>query len=357
MADLAELLRAKRSEIVERWLHRIGRQHAGDELPPAELRDHLPIFFDQLVRALARQTEPEHAESTAAASQHGEQRLRVGFDVDEVVREYALLGDTILASAHEAGVALSIDQTRILLRLLNEGTAEAVAAYIRRREEEAKREAATHLSFVAHELRNPLNTVALALNGLHRTLLNPGGKLVEMLDRSVKRIRDLVDEVLTAARFPSIELRMEPLRVRDLVAEAVQEVEPKAEHKSISVTLDVDEGLVVEGDRRLLHSVAANLIGNAIKFSISGANVAVNGKRDGGSVAIEFADSCRGLPPGSPAELFQPYVQRGADRSGLGLGLAIVKQAVEAHHGTIEVTDVPGTGCIFTVRLPATPPS
>jgi len=357
VTDLAEILRSKRSEIVERWLHQIGREHERHDLPAAELRDHLPIFFNQLVDALSRKTDPVQAESTAVASRHGEQRLRVGFDVDEVVREYDLLGDTILRAADAAGVAVSIDQMGILLRLLNAGTAEAVAAYVRRRDDEAKREAATHVSFVAHELRNPLNTAVLALTGLRRTLLSPGGKLVDMLDRSVARIRELVDQVLAAARFPNVELRMEPLAIRELLAEAVQEVEPKAEHKTISVTLDVDDGLLVEGDRRLLHSLAANLIGNAIKFTTPGGSVIINGKRDDGQVVIEIADGCGGLPQGSLAELFEPYVQRGADRSGLGLGLAIVRQAVEAHGGTVGVRNAGTSGCVFTVRLPAPPRS
>jgi signal transduction histidine kinase len=266
---------------------------------------------------------------------------------------YDLLGDAILEAADEAGVAVSINQTRILFRLLNAGMAEAVAAYVQRRDEEAKREAGEHVSFVAHELRNPLGTAALAMTGLRRTLLSPGGKLVEMLDRSLTRIRELVDQVPTAARFPNVRLRMDRLAVRDVLAEAVEEVEPKAEHKRITVTLDVDQGLVVEGDRRLLHSVAANLVGNAIKFTLAGGSVVIRGTRDKDQAVIEVADGCGGLPEGSPADLFQPYVQRGADRSGFGLGLAIAKQAVEAHGGTIGVTTAPGVGCTFIVRLPA----
>ena len=62
---------------------------------------------------------------------------------------------------------------------------------------------------------------------------------------------------------------------------------------------------------------------------------------------------CGGLPDGASTELFEPFVQRGTDRSGLGLGLAIVRQAVEAHGGTVAVENLPGRGCVFTVRLPA----
>ena len=352
MTDLAELLRVKRSEIVDRWLGRITREHHGAELSTAELRDHLPRFFNELLDALARREKPMQAASTGIASQHGEQRLRDGFDVDEVVREYDLLGDTILETAREAGIVCTIDEARAVLRLVNAGTAEAVAAYVGQRDRQAQRQADEHVSFVAHELRNPLNTINLALTGLRRTLLSPGGNLVEMLDRSIKRIRELVDQVLMAARFPNLELRMERLAIRDMIAEALREVEAKIEHKQISVTLDIDEGLTVEADRRLLHSVAANLIGNAIKFTAPGGILAIRSSRDGNQLRVEFEDGCGGLPDGSPEDLFQPYVQRGTDRSGLGLGLAIVKQAVEAHLGTIAVTNRPGAGCTFSIGLP-----
>ena len=69
-------------------------------------------------------------------------------------------------------------------------------------------------------------------------------------------------------------------------------------------------------------------------------------------VVIEVEDECGGLPPGKAEELFQPFEQRGGDRSGLGLGLAISRQGVEANGGAIEVKDLPGKGCIFSITLP-----
>jgi signal transduction histidine kinase len=354
MMNLVELLRARRTTIVEGWLHRIARSHDAGDLPTAELRDHLPGFFDELLEALEHHAEPQQAESTAAASRHGEQRLRVGFDVDEVVLEYDFLGDTILREARAASIVFTIEEAQILLRLINAGTREAVAAYVRRRDEQARREAEDHVSFVAHELRNALSTATLAMTGLRRTLLSAGGGLVEMLDRGISQMRELVDKVLVAARFPHVELQRERVVIRDVVAEAVHEVAPKAEHKGIRVTLDFDEDLQVVGDRRLLHSVVTNLIGNAIKFTTFGGTVVIRGRRDDDHAVLDFEDGCGGLPPGSPEDLFQPYVQRGRDRSGLGLGLAIVKQAVSAHAGTVEIENRPGIGCRFRVRLATT---
>jgi signal transduction histidine kinase len=71
-----------------------------------------------------------------------------------------------------------------------------------------------------------------------------------------------------------------------------------------------------------------------------------------GSVTIEVADACGGLPPGKIEDLFSPTVQRGGNRTGFGLGLSIARQAVEAHLGRIDVRDVPGTGCVFSILLP-----
>jgi signal transduction histidine kinase len=69
-------------------------------------------------------------------------------------------------------------------------------------------------------------------------------------------------------------------------------------------------------------------------------------------VVIEIEDECGGLPPGKAEELFQPFMQRAADRSGLGLGLSISNRGVEANGGRLHVRDLPGKGCIFTIDLP-----
>jgi signal transduction histidine kinase len=67
---------------------------------------------------------------------------------------------------------------------------------------------------------------------------------------------------------------------------------------------------------------------------------------------MEVEDECGGLPSGDPRALFRPFEQRGRDRTGLGLGLAISHRGVEVSGGVLQVRDIPGTGCIFTVDLP-----
>jgi signal transduction histidine kinase len=102
----------------------------------------------------------------------------------------------------------------------------------------------------------------------------------------------------------------------------------------------------------MLASAVANLLQNAFKFSWHRGHVALRAFEAGGRVLIEIEDRCGGLPQGVPETLFQPFEQRGADRSGLGLGLAITRRSVEANGGTVRVRDLPGTGCVFTIDLP-----
>jgi C4-dicarboxylate-specific signal transduction histidine kinase len=81
--------------------------------------------------------------------------------------------------------------------------------------------------------------------------------------------------------------------------------------------------------------------------------VRLHAERSGDRVLITIEDHCGGLPAGTPEQLFIPFVQNGADRSGLGLGLDICRRGAEANGGSLRVRDVPGVGCAFTIDLPA----
>jgi len=212
------------------------------------------------------------------------------------------------------------------------------------------------LAMLAHELRNPLMAARTATAALR---LTPSDKrLHTILDRNLGRLGELVDEVLTADRLASnVELERESLDLGVVIQETVEDARAAAESRDVTVVVDVEPALPFAGDRRLLRSAVGNLVSNAIKFTRAGGTVHVQGKGDDQFVTVQVDDHCGGLPPGDPSKLFEPFVQRSADRSGLGLGLAIVRQAVDAHGGRIDVKDDPGRGCTFTVVLPASPPS
>jgi rfaE bifunctional protein nucleotidyltransferase chain/domain len=353
-SSLSDMLAVQRAAILERWARRVRREHAPEGLTQGELWEHLPRLLDGLGQALrepAGERPPEPG--PGLATQHGLQRLRVGFDVGEVVREYGVLGETILETAAAAGVPPTREECETLLGFLNAGTAEAIEAYVARRDEDARRAAGEHVAFVAHELRNPLGAARVALSLLRRTSLAESSRPVEVLERSLTRLRDLIDNVLTAERLQAgVTVRRERLALGELLATAGKEVEPEAEDRTLRIECDGDDALAIEGDRRLLFSAVTNLVRNAIKFSGSGGTVTLRGRRQGARVLIEVEDTCGGLPDKQAEQLFEPFVQAGSDRSGFGLGLSIVKQAVDAHGGAIRVRNLPGRGCVFVLELP-----
>ena len=141
------------------------------------------------------------------------------------------------------------------------------------------------------------------------------------------------------------------------LAEFIEDVEASAamEAKARGIRLTVvpaQLGIAVNGDRQLLASAVGNLLSNAFKFTRPHTRVLLRTQIASGNVRIEVEDECGGLPAGKPEELFRPFDRRGSDRSGLGLGLAISRQSVAISGGKIEVQDLPGKGCIFSVVVP-----
>jgi signal transduction histidine kinase len=350
-STLFALLKAERQQLIERWSGQIRAALAAEPVPNAELIDHVPLFVDDLVGALYPEAMPFPGPSQHAVA-HGAQRLRLGFDVGEVVREYGILHLCILQLAREAGLAIDLREQEVVARWLNTGIADAVSQYVSHRDLELQRQGSEHVGFIAHELRNPLSTAQLAFQRL-RGPRPAGDRVLAILERSLRRAAEVVDSALTHAWLKmGVALRPDRLPLREFLEEIGADAGAEADGKGIHVEVSVEADLEVHGDPRLLRSAVANLLLNAVKFSRPGGAVSMTAWQREGRVLIEIADSCGGLPAGRVDELFAPLVQRGEDRTGFGLGLAIAMQAAEAHHGTIKVRDVPGRGCVFTVDLP-----
>ena len=178
------------------------------------------------------------------------------------------------------------------------------------------------------------------------------GSTGALLGKSLGLMRDLVNRSLAEVRLDAGPPRCD----RILVASLLEEIEIAAamQAKSRDVLLSIEPvavGLAVDGDIQILTSIVANLVQNACKFTRPHGHVALSTHTTSDRVSIDVADQCGGLPPGKIEELFRPYEQRSADRSGLGLGLAISLKGARAIGGDIRVRDLPGTGCVFTVDL------
>lgn len=353
--QLSSLLSKRRTEIIERWTQRIEREHHGRELSCGELCDHLPLIFDELLGALRAEESPRAGTEEASAA-HGAQRLRVGFDVVEVMREYEILAECILDELEAAGRTISMPTFRRVQSLLNAGRAHAVSAYVERRDEDIAREHSQHVAFVAHELRGPLMAASLSATALQKQARPEDDHGLSILVRNLVSLRELIDQVLMADRLGArVQLTRETFDLRSLFEEVLADAGLAAERNRVELIIDAPDTLPFNGDRRLIRSAVSNIVGNAVKFTHEGRAITLRARRSDGLTTIEVEDGCGGLPEGNPEDLFQPLVQRGSDRTGFGLGLAIVKQAVEAHGGSTRVRSLSGRGCIFALELPEAP--
>jgi signal transduction histidine kinase len=352
MMRLHELLERHRDEVINQWSKRIEDELLDQPaLSKRELVDHIPRFIDDIIVNL----DPAAVSNQGSqhAREHGMQRLRLGFNVDEVVREYGMLVTCILDLARDKQLALEEREYRTLFSCVHSGTADAIAQYVWQRDQEQQRHASEHLGFIAHELRNPLTTARMAVDVLRAGVLSQGGRVVQSLESSLMRVSSLIENALTQAwlKAGAIPERTEVV-VDEVLAEVVQDHAVEAEHKQIDVSVITSPGLNAEADPRMLRSIVGNLLHNALKFTPPGGRTVLRSFRREEWLILEVEDSCGGLKPDTMRRMFEPFTQNAQDRSGFGLGLAIAMQAAQAHGGTISVRNVQDHGCVMVVELP-----
>jgi signal transduction histidine kinase len=350
---LYSLLAASRDQVIERWKRHVQGELAPESMPTFELVDHLPEFLDEIIAALAR-GHAESAPASLASADHGAQRLRLGFSLDSVVREYGALRDAIVDTAREAGAPITFEEMQLVFDRIIDGIAEAVAEYTHARDAELVRHSNEHFAFIAHELRSPLSAATLAHQQLQRSGVIPAESRAAMaLERGLRRTSELIDHTLKIARVVSgIELRRDPTTIGAIFDDVEMTVAAEAEAKRVTVHVVITDDRAVDLDVRLVRSAVGNLLQNAVKYTHADSTVELRGCVKDGLAVIEIEDRCGGLDPGQATAALSPFVRLDTAQTGFGLGLAIAKQAVDAHGGTLRVQDLPGTGCIFVLELP-----
>jgi PAS domain S-box-containing protein len=215
---------------------------------------------------------------------------------------------------------------------------------------------------IAHELATPLTPLVLKVKTLlaDKTLSATQRTAAETLDRSVQRLRHLVDEMVGAADLQARNLALDKRRLnltRELRA-AVAAHHPAAERAGVAMEDPEDTGITVSADPARLQLVLGHLLGNAIKFTPSGGRVGVTSHRTGtDEVRVEVKDNGVGLTRKQMDGLWRPFAQA-HDKSqktdsGSGLGLYVTKGIVELHGGEVGCSSPgPGQGSTFWFTLP-----
>jgi PAS domain S-box-containing protein len=218
------------------------------------------------------------------------------------------------------------------------------------------------LAMLAHELRNPLAPIGAAAQLLSIARLDEARvrKTSEVIARQVGHMTSLIDDLLDVSRVTRglVTLNRETLDLKDIVAEAVEQVRPLIEARHHRLELHfAPETTLVEGDRKRLVQVLANLLSNAAKYTPESGGIDLHIDAGSELVTMSVADNGIGMQPDLVGRVFELFAQaeRTSDRSqgGLGIGLAIVRSLVELHGGTIRAHSAGlGAGSEFRVSLP-----
>jgi len=243
-------------------------------------------------------------------------------------------------------------------RQLNRACEQAVRA--RGDAERASEAKERFLHVISHELRNPLQSIAVSVDVLRHELNGvTATPSLRRINLAVRALSGIIDDLFDSTRIATGQLRL-ARQSMDLVAavrSAVELMTPIADDKEIKLRPDFQAGSVpLIGDPERLQACVCNLLGNAIKFSAEGGDVMVSLRQTGNSAEVRITDHGGGIDAEFMPRIFDRFAQSELGtqrRGGLGLGLSIVKHVVELHGGTMAAQSAgKGQGASLAIILP-----
>jgi signal transduction histidine kinase len=213
-------------------------------------------------------------------------------------------------------------------------------------------------STVAHEIRNPLNAIAMSAQRLKKECLDIASNgavadagdaraLVEVIQQESQRLDGKVQQFLQYARPPALDRRL--VELAPWLDAIVSNVRPLAESRGVALGVEASAGTALLDPEQLRQAVD-NLLLNAIEATPEGGRVSVRAAASPTEWTIEVRDTGGGIDPADVPRIFDLYFTTKA--TGTGVGLAVTQQIVAGHGGTVEVESAPGAGTVMRVRVP-----
>jgi len=206
---------------------------------------------------------------------------------------------------------------------------------------------------VAHEINNPLDGIMRLVNLARRAEAENedprAEKYLAEADKGLLRLAAIVRDLLAFSQ--SATQVVEPMPIRDLLAEAAEAMKPAAEKAAVRIDVSCADDVPPVKSSTLYH-VVLNLVKNAVEAMPDGGRVTVSARAEPQGLVVEVADTGPGIPPEALAKVFEPFYSHKAKGKGTGLGLVISKDLVEKQGGTLQIANRPEGGALFTVRVP-----
>ena len=349
LSPLAMQLLRVREAVMTSWLNAVQLL-----IPPARmlyepvLIDTLPTFFDNLVESIS----PDYPRGTAdgrdnVAAVHGDERARLTrYGPGDLVREYQLFRNVLLAVCVAEGIELQPSDLATINDIVDNAVQEALAAYVRRQSEQRER----YMMALAHDIRNPLQNIGMSAQLIQAHKPAPEIRaLAERITTNVAATDTLIRELLDDAAASRAEHASIAFTQLDMLALA-QEVAATVPEGRVVVQGEAVTGL---WSAPHLRRALANLLANAVKYG-DGGPVSVQVATTRGTVLVSVHNGGPPIPPDQLDRVLQPF-QRGTTGDGWGLGLHLVQRIAECHAGSVTLDSSAERGTTVVIDLPVDP--
>jgi signal transduction histidine kinase len=266
----------------------------------------------------------------------------------------------IVCAAVPVALVFGVVLARRIRDLESHAAAEEAARAKDRQVEDSRREL---VAWISHDLRTPLAAMRAMAEALEDGIADDPERYLRAIRQEVDRMSGMVDDLLTLSRLHAglLQLSLEPASLADLVSDTLAATRPLAESRQVELAGQARGSVPAVADAPAMSRVLLNLVVNAVRHTSPGGSVCVEARADPSGASVSVTDGCGGIPTSDLTRLFEPgwraAPERGqTDGEGAGLGLTIARELVEAHGGSLQVTNV-GPGCRFEVVLPAAQPS
>lgn len=390
--NFSELLVEKTDAIINKWLVAVREDKqivSVNALTNTAIINHLPDVLKAMATVLAESQTSDINSIVKASLVHGVLRAEQGFDSSEIAREYRLMRtvifETLESDLLRGTTAEVMRSMRVIDAVIDEAIAQCFKSYVSEKlqefgqlqsqlklnNEELTRLVRTNqdnISFLAHELKNPLTSIIgysdlfLRIQRGEPEVRNTYSNLehIERVLGNGRHILRLINDVLEISRFDAGTLKLHPsvTNIHEIINNVREMMEPLARGKSLKMIIDCENAPdEVVTDALQLQQIMTNLVSNAIRYTESGVVKVKCELLDADRWVVMVSDTGMGISKEDQGKIFDPYFRVGfADKSYLpdstGLGLAIVERLVKTLQGEIEVVSEVGVGSTFKVILP-----
>ena len=346
-----------RDEVFADWETRVREGVAGaEDVSHPVLLDTLPMFYGNIVEALSPGLARDNAagDTTAAAGHGGERARTTDYRAVEVVHEYYLLRDSLLAVCARHAIVFTSDELGVITRSFDQAILDSVEEFTSIHSAFRERIAST----LTHDMRTPLSVILNAAHLLTRVDKNQVAELAKKIIDNGQRLEAMFKEQLNALnRAPA---NIDHLEVTQWDAlELAQQVGQQCNDTSTNSCKVFGNSVSVWWDRNLMQRALENLTANAVKYGASGSLITINVANTHGRVIISVHNIGNPIAKEERVKIFQ-YLNRSHqstqsnqdDQPGWGIGLTFVQDVATYHGGTVVLDSSESAGTTFSIDIP-----